>query len=131
MNPQCQDMKTILVGEGICTATSVHLTRMPETPDTVVAIIDQPGSPPERLLEEYYKPMAQILVRGNRNDYFNTKATADSIFKFLYQCGSVLLGTTNYVGFIPTSDIIWLGYDQSDRPVFSMNFLINRSIRRI
>ena len=130
MNPQCQDIKTILVEEGICLANSIHLTRMPETPDSVVSIIDQPGSPPERLLEDYYKPMVQILVRGNRNKYSETKAVADSIFGFLYKCGSVLIGTTNYVGFVPTSDMIWLGYDQSDRPVFSMNFLINRSIRR-
>lgn len=131
MNPQCQDIKTVLVGEGICTEPSVHLTRMPESPDAVIAILDSAGSPPERLLEDYYKPMAQILVRGTRNNYSETKSTAESIFQFLYKCGSVIIGTTNYVGFIPTSDIIWLGYDQSDRPIFSMNFLMNRTIRRI
>jgi hypothetical protein len=130
MNPQCKDIKTILVDEAIALASSIHLTRMPESPDSVITIIDQPGSPPESMLQ-YYKPMVQVIVRGERNSYEATKTIADDILTCLHAYGPLTIDDTNYVGIWATSDVIPLGYDKSDRPIFSVNFMIHRSVRRI
>lgn len=127
MNPQCEDIKDILVAEGIvASAATIHLSRMPETPDSVIAILDQSGMPPEDLIQ-YYKPKVQIIVRGARNSYETTWGTANDIYIGLHGYGAAEVNGTNYVGIWATSDIIPLGYDESDRPLFSLNFLIHRS----
>jgi len=130
MNPQCEDVKTILVNESIAQADDIHLTRMPESPDSVITVLDQPGSPPEHMLW-YYKPKVQVLVRGSRNSYKSTKSLANNVLTCLHTYGPWVTGDTNYVGIWATSDVIFIGYDNSDRPVFSLNFLIHRSVRRI
>ena len=131
MKPPCEDIRDILLAEGIVSAGQAHLTRMPESPDSSIAILDQAGSPPDHIGGDYYRPMVQILVRGGRHAYPATRTIAENIHTFLHGYGSALVNDTHYVGIWASSDIIPLGYDSSDRPSFSLNFAIHRTQRRV
>ena len=131
MKPPCEDIRDILLAEGVISAGQAHLTRMPENPDACVAILDQAGSPPDHIGGDYYRPMVQIFVRGARNAYPTTRQTAEAIHNFLHGYGPALVNDTHYVGIWASSDIIPLGFDSSDRPSFSLNFAVHRTERRI
>lgn len=126
MRPPCEDIREILRDEGALGAGEGHLSRMPPTPDALVALLDQSGSPPEDLIE-YYKPKVQVLVRGEPATYQTTYDKAQEIHLLLHGYGPVHVHNTRYIGIWATSDIISLGYDDSNRPVFSLNFMIHRS----
>lgn len=67
------------------------------------------------------RPGLQILVRGLPGTYAVTAQKAEAIWEALHQAstGSLLLITG-------VNNPIWLGYDQQDRPQWSINFLTIR-----
>lgn len=126
MQPPCSDIKDILRAELGMPDALVHLSRLPETPHELIAVLDQSGMAPEDLIA-YYKPMVQVMIRGNKGQYANTYATAQNIRNLLHGYGATEVNSTWYIGIWATSDILPLGYDSLERPVFSLNFLIHRS----
>lgn len=87
-----------------------------------VAIFDTGGAPPEpSLLLDY--PTVMVQVRGNKDDY-------TAAFNKVKEVKDRLLGSTPQVmgngdrisGILGLGDINSLGYDESDRPLFSVNF---------
>ncbi len=126
MQPPCKDIRDILIVETTIPSGDIHQSRMPTTPDALVAILDQAGSPPEDLIA-YYKPMVQVLVRGGPAQYQTTYQRAQTIHNLLHCYGPAEVNNTRYIGIWATSDIIPLGYDSSNRPAFSLNFMVHRS----
>ncbi len=126
MQPPCKDIRDILVAEMVVPAGDIHQSRMPTSPNAVVAVLDQAGSPPEDLIA-YYKPKIQVLVRGGPAQYVTAHQRAQTISDLLHGYGPVEVNNTRYIGIWATSDIIPLGYDDSNRPVFSLNFMVHRS----
>ncbi len=129
MQPPCKDIRDMLIAEipeSDIDASDIHLSRLPATPDALVAVLDQAGSPPEDLIL-YYKPKVQVLVRGDPAQYQTAYERAQLIQDLLHGYGPVEVNDTHYVGVWATSDIIPVGYDESNRPVFSLNFMVHRS----
>ncbi len=132
-NPPSQDIAAILAAAGIGTvaATSgwaIFESRLPDgtnVPDTVIAVIDSPAGRDAnpKLALDY--PAVQILVRGAKDDYRAAHAKAVAIKDELLGKDPITQANTNYRGFHMRGDIGLLDYDESDRPLITMNFELN------
>jgi hypothetical protein len=131
MNAPSQDIKDMLVssaaGLDVTFATDLFVSTMPESPDQCVAIYDSPGFPPEPNYEYYY-PGVQIRVRGDQGGYRAAWTLAESIRDVLKAVHDETWNSTKYVQIWCSGEIYSLGQDENNRPLFSMNFSIQRTI---
>jgi hypothetical protein len=68
-------------------------------------------------------PAFQILVRGKERDFANTEAKAYEIFNALSNKRNQAIGDRDVVIIRPQSSTpIFIGMDESERPIFSLNF---------
>jgi len=124
-NAPSKDIKALLVTAGLATG-DIKLGRLPESGnDKVIAIKDTGGFPPNPafLIDN---PTVQILIRGNKQDYSVTYTLARLIIDALLGLPKQTVNGTVYIGIWMQSDIIPLGYDESQRPMFSLNFRLVR-----
>jgi hypothetical protein len=130
MNPPSEDIKDMLVasaaGTGLTFGTDIHISHMPDTPDLCVAVYDTGGEPPEPHLV-YNKPTAQVRVRGDRGGYEAAWSLAETIRDALNGVNNEVWNSTRYIGIWATGDILFIHYDDSKRPVLSVNFRIHRT----
>ena len=130
MNSPSEDIKDILessaVGLGLVFGTDLFVSRMPETPDQCVAVFDTGGEPPQPSFV-YLKPTIQVRIRGAKTGYQTAYTLAESIRDALHDLTNETWNSTRYVGIWATSDIFFIGYDENDRPLFSVNFRIHRT----
>lgn len=96
----------------------------PET-DNVIAVMDGPGRTPEVVVATDY-PTIQILLRGDKSptSYATSYAQAEAIFLAL-QALPTLPPPTEYpelTSILARTSIAPMGRDDSNRPLFSMNF---------
>lgn len=129
-NPASEDIAQILVGAGVGTVGGasgwrVSISREATAPDTCVTVYDNGGSTPHPnwSLDELD---IQVQVRGDREGY---RAAYDKVL----EVRDVLLGrptenvnTTQYVGIIMRGDFNFIQYDDNERPVFTLNFIVWR-----
>jgi hypothetical protein len=138
MNPVCEDIKDMLedssIGAGTFKATtgwSIHLTEMPDdgnTPDTCIAVLDTGGPRPDPDPDKNIgNPTFQILVRGARMGYQDAWDKAYEILQSLHGKHGEDWNSTRYIQIFATSDILRLGYDESRRPLLSINFSVMRT----
>ena len=109
--------------------TNLFLGRMPETPDTCVAIIETSGqSPIEAMggstLPAYTRPRAQILVRAA--DYATASGLAEDIFKKLTLIDNESLSGVYYLRVEGLQSPFYLDRDGQERAVFSCNYQTSR-----
>ena len=128
MNSPAQDIADILTDEGIGTiGTDLFCFEQPTVPDSCITVIDSGGFPPEAQYRYDY-PTVQILVRGARNGYRDAYAVAENIKTTLNGKGETDIDSVYHiVGIWAMSDIMPLGNDTSDRPLFSLNFRLQRT----
>lgn len=133
MLPPSEDIKDILVssavGVGAFNATSgwsVVISEMPDTPDTCILISDTGGLPANPRYS-YEKPSVQILVRGAKEGYLSAYAKMEDIKDALNGLNNEEWNSTRYIQIIATSETIYLGRDDKQRPRFSINFLCHRT----
>lgn len=128
MNPVPEDVKDMILdsssGLSYTLGIDLFLFSLPETPDELVCILETTGYEPEGY--DLFYPGLQILVRGKNGDYATPYSAATSIFNFIRSKKNTTVGTTKYLSFIATSDILSLGEDYQGRYSFSMNFLVTR-----
>lgn len=136
MNSPARDIKDILIlstsGLNLVFGTTLHVSREPSSPDQVVTVFDTGGFPPEVLIgtdsRGMEKPTIQIRVRGNKKAYNLTYDLAEDIKDALHTLTNTTINGTKYVAIWLESDILFLGYDENDRPIFTLNFLLYRTI---
>jgi len=125
------DIKDRLVTDGIGTfaATSgwgIYISREPTTPDTSITIYETGSvtepSPKFKLDFNTF----QIRVRGARNGYAAAEAKTAAIKAALLGLGGVTLNSTKYVGIWMVTDILFLKYDEGERPIFVTNWRVAR-----
>ena len=129
LNPPSEDFKDMLEGEsslGLVFATDLFINKMPSSPDNVVSIHDASGESPE-VNYTYEKPGVQIRVRGAKGGYKAAHEQAQDIRNFLHPTGNLTINGARYVGIWAEGDIIPLGDDDNERPLFSMNFRVHRT----
>lgn len=130
MNSASQDVKDMLETAGLGTFAassgwSIHVGRQPVEPDDCITIYeagDQSAADPDNNL---YHPLIQIRVRGD--DYLGAinKALAIRDELLVNQVNSTV-NSTLYLGFWSVGGITPIGWDEQDRPQFTMNFSLMR-----
>ncbi len=132
MNSASKDIVDILNGEsslGLTLLTDLFGNRMPNEPVDCVTVLDLPGGPPMLTLRKssssYYYSAVSVQVRNS--DYAAGYALINSIFVFLHGLNGVDQGGTSYHLIKAMLDPQLLHYDENDRPVFVVNFEVQRS----
>jgi len=117
--------RLVSVSIGTFAATSgwgIYIAREPTTPNTVITIYGTGSftepNPKWRLESRTF----QIRVRGTENGYTDAYSKAEAIKNALLGLGPVTLNSTNYIGIWMTTNIIFIRYDENNRPIFSLNF---------
>ena len=128
MNPPSQDISDILVGAGVGTfGTDLFISKEPDSPDACVTIFDTGGFDPVANYV-YDFPTVQIRIRGGKMEYQTAFAKAQDVKDTLHGLSGETWNSTKYVGIWAQGDIIFVGYDESNRPVLTVNFRVHRTI---
>jgi hypothetical protein len=101
---------------------SIHIGKMPKTPDTVILINRSGGRPSDpKWLLDY--PNVQVRVRGPKaNQQQAEQKAVDIKDRFLGLTSETQVSGDRWVSVTMLSDIAPLGYDENERPEFSINF---------
>jgi hypothetical protein len=115
-------------GHGIIGATSgwsIFGSKMLDSPNTQIVAYDSGGffPNPKWLLDQ---PTVQVMVRGNIMDYLGAYSKAIDIKNTLLGSDSQTVSGTQYTGILMEGDIILVEYDNLDRPLLSLNFIMWR-----
>ena len=128
MNSPAQDIRIILEADsslGLVFGTDLFIGLMPDSPDACASIADSGGFPASP--GPYYYPTAQVLVRGIVGSYAATSAVAADVVAALHEyTGQPDSSSYFYAGIWSMYDPIFIGVDEKNRPLFSMNFRIQR-----
>lgn len=123
MNAPCVDISAILNAVSSMGATA-YASNMPDAPDTCIAVIDGPGSPPEARYE-YERPSVQVKVRAK--SYINAYSIITAVQTEIHGKYNVNEGGTRYVQILAQGGIMSLGYDKKERAILVLNFAIQRT----
>jgi hypothetical protein len=130
MNSPAEDIKDIIElsssGLSLVFATDLFVSKMKEDVNQCVCIYDGPGGSPEANYDLDY-PTVQVRVRGNRMAYREAYALANDIKQLLHGMTNETINGTRYIEIVCSGDIMHIGYDESERPIFSVNFDIMRT----
>jgi hypothetical protein len=69
-------------------------------------------------------PSVQIRVRGDINGYDSAEQRVQSIKNLLIGAASQTVNSNKYVGFWMKGDIIFLKFDEKNRPIFVTNWRV-------
>lgn len=129
MNAPAEDIKDILENIsalGFTFATDLFVGEMPVTPDACVTIYDTGGYAPE-VDYVYERPTIQIRVRGAKGEYQNGHGLAQDIRDALNGLTGYIVNSARYVGIWCEGDVMALGNDDNNRPLFTVNFRLHRT----
>lgn len=114
----------VAAGVGVFAATSgwsIAVGKQPDAPNTVVTVVRTGGTAPSpKWLLDF--PKLQVRVRGAPGDYQGAVAKAQAVKEALLGLPSQDLSGDRWVSVTMASDINTLGWDESNRPMFSLNF---------
>jgi len=107
---------------GATTGWGIFISREPDTDqDTVITIYNTGGEDPNpRYLLDF--PSVQVRVRGDRGGYQAAHTKAVDIRDALLGLPSQLLNGDQWVAVNEIGSINQLGYDENDRPLFTLNY---------
>ena len=121
-------IKDLLVSSGVGTFAAssgwgIFIGRLPTSPDTAIACIKAGGrSPFPHLLLNF--PSVQVMIRGSSGGYEAAEAKARAVVDALLGIPSQTINNDDWGGITQLGDVISLGFDEKDRPIFSCNFSI-------
>lgn len=128
MTSPAQDIRVLIDGDsslGLVFGTDLFVGDMPESPDACVALFDTGGSSPDP--NKYFRADVQVLVRGTVGSYSETYAVTETILLLLHEYYGTPSGSTYYYSVVWASGVpFYIGVDESNRPLFSLNFRIQR-----
>lgn len=126
MTDPAVSVKDLLVagGAGTFAATSgwsIHVGKLPATPNTAISVMQTGGlAPNPKWLLDY--PSIQVMVRGAANGYVAARAKAQKVKDILLGIASQDLNGDRLVQINQIGDIASIGFDDSNRPLFTLNF---------
>ena len=133
MSDVALDMATYLQTQGVGTlATDIFYDQMPEetvlpVDGAALAVIESGGSDPEVNADrKHFNPSIQVIVKGKQNSNTEAKAMLAVIVDELTDPLNLVVGGTTYYGTAQVGGNNWLGYDDNDRPEWSLNFQLRR-----
>lgn len=119
-------LETSVAATGLIFGTDLFISREPSSPDAVVTLFDTVGAAPQAGFKYDY-PSIQARIRSPRQDFQTGYITAESIKDALHELTNVTINSTRYIGIWAEGDIHQLGWDDNDRPIFTINFRIHRT----
>lgn len=129
MNPCSEDVKDMLessaVGAGTY-GTDLFISLMPPTPNACLAVFDTGGYDPQAGYD-YERPTVQVRIRGEVFGYQAAWDKAKEVSTALHGLYNETWNGARYVGIWQQGDIIFMGYDDNNRPLLSLNFRIHRA----
>lgn len=136
MSSRAFEIKDLLVaaGVGIFNYTgndgvtwSLNVAKRPNKPDRTITCYDSGGrSPNPQWLVDY--PRVQVIVRGGPNDYealtggSGADGKVDDVVNALLGIDSQTINGDIWVSIAMAGDRNFIGFDENDRPMFSLNF---------
>ena len=133
MNPPSEDIKDILLesdaGLDLVYGTSLFYSKEPDgtdIADKIVTVLDSGGDEPA-VQYSYEYPSVQVRVRGDKFKYGDAYALINSIKNELHGTYNKTINGARYIGIWASSDILPLGYDEENRPIFTVNFRLHRT----
>lgn len=127
MNPPSEDIKDMLVTAGLGTfGEDLFIGFEPTDPDICTTIYDSGGEPAE-VDYNYERPNVNIRVRGAKGGYRAAQIVAQNIRDELNGKHNITVNAARYVGIWMQSDILTIGTDDNERPLFTTNFRIHRT----
>lgn len=113
-----------LLGTSIVEGSSgwkLKVGKMPDAPNKVVVMYDTGGQPPNpRWAVDF--PMIMASIRGDPNDYGPAWIKAREVRDALLGIDSQDVGSDRWVSVTCPGDIGFVGYDDAQRPLLSVNF---------
>lgn len=129
MNSPAADIQDLLNGSGLFTeGTNLFIGKMPDTPHECVCVYDIAGMPPNAMIAHDEFPMVTVHVRGERFAYANSYSNCRTVITELHRKANYMVDSSvRIISILSQHDPIFLGYDEKERPTWSMSFLINRT----
>ncbi len=132
MNSPSQDIKDLLENSatGLVFGTDLFVSQMPDDTNVhdkqIVTIYDTGGTDPDTY-HTLERPTVQILVRGRAEKFQTGYTLAETVYNQLHAIKNQTVNSTRYILIFATSAILFLGYDDNNRPEWSINFRIERT----
>jgi len=131
MNPPIEDLKDMIVAApsivDLTFGTDLFLSKMPSTPDKCVALFDTGGLAPYLIGVVLDRPTVQVKIRGKQGGYKDAYTVGESIKDFFEEQHDTIINGTRYLQIYPMQDVVFLNYDELDRPLFTINFRMDRT----
>lgn len=120
--PISQGIKDLLTDDGGVSDWTIEVGVMPKTPDKVIMISDtgQGADPNPKWLLDF--PTVQVMIRGAVSDYLATWAIHKAVKDILLGLTSQSVNSDNWNAVNITGDLGFIGRDEVNRPLFSVNF---------
>lgn len=117
-------IKSLITAHAASSGWQIDIGMMPESPVKVININDTGGwdLPNPAWLLDY--PSIQVLVRGEVNGYLDTWREAKAVKDLILGIDAQVLNGDRFDGIIMSSDLAYIGRDEEQRPLFSMNFAL-------
>ena len=128
------EMAAVLSAAGVASTTAVGSTgtawaltkrELQHQPSRMIAVIATGGFPQEPRLE-IDRPTFQLLIRGSTGDSSGLEQKVTDAVNALNLTDGTFSNWT-YVDIQKRGDVLYLGRDENQRPLYSVNFLALRS----
>ena len=136
MNSPAVDIANLLAANGFGTyASTIFASRVPDSPDVVMVVSSVTAREPmlatgktAGTFLDTARPNVQVWLRDKAGQNAAGYNRAAAVRKFLHGKSSFIVNGTRYHSVFALSDIGELGVDEKLRPVFSINFRMERSM---
>jgi len=108
--------------------TDLFVNEEPGKPDATITVFDSGGVSPDLTFdgENIYYPTVMVRVRGRTDKQAITYDLAESIRDALHGLYQTTVDGTVYLLVQASGDIVRVGRDENNRPMFTVNFRLMR-----
>ena len=132
MNAPIQDLGTYLIANmpsttPLVAGTNLFYGQIPESAGLSVALIDGAGTAPIPATEvsDLDQPGVQVMVRGTLGGYQAAYSLIATVVGVLHKTAATISGT-DYVLIFKMNEPSCIGYDSTNRPVFTCHLAVKR-----
>jgi hypothetical protein len=131
MNAPSVDMVILLAASstGLTAGTDLFYSLEPDgtsVVDKIVTVFDTGGLEPVTYAT-LLSPNILVRIRGDAGEFVEGEALAQVVRNTLHGVANTTVGGTRYISIIASTDINFLGYDDNNRPLWSINFRLMRT----
>jgi hypothetical protein len=130
MSDVAKDIADYLAAQSVGTVgTDIFYDQMTTDPVTVahITVIESGGLDPEINADrKHFNPTIQIIVTGTQESNTDAKAKVAAVMDLLTNQLSLTVDDTTYHGSTQIGGNNFLGYDENNRPEWSLNFGLKR-----